>query len=142
MENTICDQYLRPSLYLSKLDVVLYEITKPRIVPRLQVARISQCNVNTKELSDEHCEQGTWDTQVFRRVTDDGNGSRPGSEKKEYVPASKKCRGKNCMEKGSNESPFMSERVWKGRANGGFHGELNEVETMWNREKRKRMVYR
>ena len=37
---TICDQYLRPSLYLSKADVVLYEITKPRTVPRLQVTRL------------------------------------------------------------------------------------------------------
>ena len=36
---TICDQYLRPSLYLSKLDVVLYEITKPRTVPMLRATR-------------------------------------------------------------------------------------------------------
>ncbi len=39
---TICDQYLRPSLYLSKLDVVLYEITKPRTVPMLQATEINQ----------------------------------------------------------------------------------------------------
>ncbi len=32
----ICDQYLRPSLYLSKLDVVLYEMTKPSTVPTLK----------------------------------------------------------------------------------------------------------
>lgn len=46
--NTICDQYLRPSLYLSKLDVVLYEITKPRTVPRLQVTNMSQCHQDKK----------------------------------------------------------------------------------------------
>ena len=33
---TICDQYWRPSLYLSKLDVVLYEITKPRTISMLR----------------------------------------------------------------------------------------------------------
>lgn len=39
LEYMICDQYFRPSLYLSKLEVVLYEIMKPTMVPMLQVAR-------------------------------------------------------------------------------------------------------
>lgn len=36
LPRTICDQSLRPSLYRSKLDVVLYDTTKPNTVPILQ----------------------------------------------------------------------------------------------------------
>lgn len=35
LDNMICDQYFLPSLYRSKLEVVLYDMTKPRTVPML-----------------------------------------------------------------------------------------------------------
>ena len=66
----ICDQYLRPSLYLSKLDVVLYEITKPSTVPRLQAVR-QVSDIKTKEHPNEHREQGTCYTQIFFGIAND-----------------------------------------------------------------------
>lgn len=75
--------------------------------------------VEKKEYSDEHCEQGTCDTQTFNIVANDGNSSRPDAEKNEKMPAPKQCGGKNRIPKGRSERFIMSKGIRKIRTVGG-----------------------
>lgn len=69
----------------------------------LQVTRLIKVTKTKKRAFDEHCEQGTCDTQIFNIVANVGNSSRPGAEKNEDVPAPKQCGGENCIPKGRSD---------------------------------------
>jgi len=86
--------------------------------------KINQCHREKKSIVDEHCEQGTCDTQIFYFVANDRNSSRPGGEKNEDMPAPKQRGGKKCMPKGRTERFIMPKGVRKirtvvGRSHGG-----------------------
>jgi hypothetical protein len=98
----IWDQSLRPSLYLSKEEVVRYEMTKPITVPILLCGELGRVPGKT---GHEHGEKSRLDSNVVHIYVDEGDAGSPGREERDDVPTPKECSGSDCMEERSHLRP-------------------------------------